>query len=89
LLHKIFCLVRLDLELKDRFGFQVEPQEWFLAPLPVIGEAINRIINGTIGTYTYDPNTARLIEHASSEKTQVKKAYRQGAIPFGGATFGR
>lgn len=29
LLHKFFGKARLDLELKDRFGGQVEPREWF------------------------------------------------------------
>ena len=41
LLHK-FLAARLDLELKDRFGSQVEPREWFLVPLAVIDEAIQR-----------------------------------------------
>jgi len=60
LLHKIFGRARLDLELKDRFGFSVEPREWFLVPLPAIEEAIDRITNGTIGSYIYDPSMARL-----------------------------
>ena len=40
LLHKFFRSARLDLELKDRFGSQVEPQEWFLVPLDAIEEAV-------------------------------------------------
>lgn len=42
LLHKFFAAARLDSELKDRFGFQVEPREWFLVPLGVIQEAIQK-----------------------------------------------
>jgi len=60
LLHKFFGSARLDLELKDRFGGQVEPREWFLVPLPAIDEAIQRIKDGTIGAFRYDPETARL-----------------------------
>ena len=60
LIHKFFGSARLDLELKDRFGSQVEPQEWFLIPLPVIDEAIQKIKEGTIGDFRYDPETARL-----------------------------
>lgn len=60
LLHKIFASARLDLELRDRFGFQVEPREWFLLPLPVIEEAIKRVMDGTIGDFLYDPKSARL-----------------------------
>jgi len=48
------------LELKDRFRAQVEPREWFLIPLPVIDAAIERIKDGTLGDFRYDPETARL-----------------------------
>ena len=60
LLQKFFGSARLDLELKDRFGAQVEPREWFLVPLPVIDEVIQKIKEGTIGKYRYDPEAARL-----------------------------
>lgn len=61
LLHKFFGKARLDLELKDRFGSQVEPREWFLVPFPVIEEAIEKLINGSIDKFRYDPETARII----------------------------
>jgi len=61
LLHKFFAHARLDLELKDRFGAQVEPREWFLVPLKAIDDAIARIKDGTIGNFRYDLNEARLI----------------------------
>jgi hypothetical protein len=60
LLHKVFGSARLDLELKDRFGSQVEPREWFLVPLPVIDEAIQRIKDGSIASFRYDCEAARL-----------------------------
>jgi len=60
LLHKFFGAARLDLELKDRFGSQVEPREWFLVPLPVIDEAIVKLKDGTIGDFRYDRESARL-----------------------------
>ncbi len=60
LLHRFFGNARLDLQLKDRFGGRVEPREWFLVPLPVIDEAIQRIKEGTIGGFRYGPETARL-----------------------------
>jgi hypothetical protein len=52
--------LRLDLELMDRFGLQVEPREWFLVPLAVIEEAIQKIKEGTIDGFRYDAETARL-----------------------------
>jgi hypothetical protein len=51
----------LDVELKDRFGSQVEPREWFLVPLSIIDEAIERIKDQSISSYRYDPVAARLI----------------------------
>lgn len=61
LLHRFFGNARLDLELKDRFGGQVEPREWFLVPLPVIDEAIEKLKQGTIGNFRYDPASARIV----------------------------
>jgi hypothetical protein len=63
-IHRIFDAARLDIEIKDRFGQPVIPREWFLVPLFVINEAIERIKNGTITGYTYDPKTASLAKAA-------------------------
>lgn len=63
LLHKFFAAARLDLELKDRFGSQVEPQEWFLVPLGVIEDTIEMIKDGTIENFHYEPKSARLIRN--------------------------
>jgi hypothetical protein len=60
LLHKFFAAARLDVELKDRFGGQVEPREWFLVSLPVIDEAIAKLMDGTISDFRYDPVTASI-----------------------------
>ena len=62
LIHRFFGSARLDLKLTDRFGVQVESREWFLVPLPVIEEAIQKITEGTIGSFRYDFETARLVE---------------------------
>jgi hypothetical protein len=60
LLHRFFAAARLDVALKDRFGLQVEPREWFFVPLPAIDEAIQKIKEGTIDRFRYDPKTAQL-----------------------------
>jgi hypothetical protein len=60
LIHRIFGAARLDIKIKDRFGNLVTPREWFLVPLFVIDEAIERIKDGTITGYVYDPKMARL-----------------------------
>jgi T5orf172 domain len=60
LLQKFFGSARLDLELKDRFGTPVKPKEWFLIPLEVIEEVIEKIKEGTIDQFRYDLETASL-----------------------------
>ncbi|MEW5424375.1 GIY-YIG nuclease family protein [Amorphus sp. 3PC139-8] len=66
LIHRIFGPARLDIEIKDRFGQPVIPREWFLVPLPVIDEAIDKITDGTIENYVYDPSIAKLREVGTS-----------------------
>lgn len=61
LLHRVFEPARLLITLTDRFGNPVVPREWFLVPLFVIDEAIERIKDGTITSYVYDPATASLV----------------------------
>ena len=61
LLHRFFDPARLDLQLKDRFGFDVEPREWFLVPLPIIEEAIRKLIDGTLPKYRYEPKEGRIV----------------------------
>ncbi|HIK40087.1 GIY-YIG nuclease family protein, partial [Thermoleptolyngbya sp. M55_K2018_002] len=60
LLHKFFDCVRLDMELKDRFGIPVQPKEWFFVSLSTIEEVIEKIKEGTINQFRYNPETASL-----------------------------
>ena len=60
LLHRIFGPARLNVEIADRFGNPVKPREWFLVPLPVIDEVVERVKDGSIVDYEYDPQTASL-----------------------------
>ena len=62
LLHQFLSAARLDMELKDRFGYVVEPKEWFLAPLPVIQEVVKKLMDGTIGDFRYDAGTAQIVK---------------------------
>ena len=61
LFHKLFAPVRLNIELKDRFGKPFQPREWFLVPLHVIKDAVDKIVDGTIERYRYDPQKACLV----------------------------
>lgn len=62
LLHRFFASARLDLAFQDRFGQEVEPREWFLVPLPIIEEAINKLMDGSIADYRYDPESAQIVQ---------------------------
>lgn len=61
LIHRVFEPARLDIEIKDRFGKPIAPREWFLVPMFVVDEAVERIKDGTITQYVYDPKSARLM----------------------------
>jgi hypothetical protein len=61
LIHRVFGPARLDIEIKDRFGQPIIPREWFLVPLFVVNEAVDRIKDGTITDYTYDPKAVALV----------------------------
>lgn len=60
LIHRFFTPARIEIEIKDRFGIPIKPREWFLVPLQAINEAIERIQDGTIAAYQYDPKEAKL-----------------------------
>lgn len=62
LIHRIFDPGRLNIEIKDRFGNPVVPREWFLVPRFVIDEVVEKIKDGTISGFKYDPKTASLVE---------------------------
>ena len=62
--HRLFAAAQLDLCIEDRFGNPVKPREWFLVPLPVIDEAVQRILDNSITGRVYDPATARLVARA-------------------------
>ena len=63
LLDDFFSAARLDIEIPDRFGKLVRPREWFLVPLAVIDETIQRIREGTITNFVYDREAATLVPY--------------------------
>lgn len=65
LFHRLFSAAQLDLTLEDRFGHPVKPREWFLVPLSVIDEAVQRIRDGSIIGMIYDPKSACLLSEDS------------------------
>jgi len=58
--HRLFSAAQIDLTIEDRFGRPVKPREWFLVPLSVIDEAVQRIVDGSITSVVYNPQQALL-----------------------------
>ena len=59
LIHKFFSNVNLEIEIPDR-GRTVTAREWFLVPLFVIDEMVEKIRDGSISEYYYDAGSASL-----------------------------
>lgn len=60
LIHRVFEPARLEIQIMDRFGRPVVPREWFLVPLFVIDQAVQRIKDGSITGYLYDAKSAAI-----------------------------
>ena len=63
-IHRVFESARLDIEIKDRFGQPVVPREWFLVPIFVVDQVIEKIKDGTITEFVYDSKMAKLVRSA-------------------------
>lgn len=83
LFHRLFAPARLSITIHDRFGHPVQPEEWFLVPLNVIDEAVQRIRDGSITEVIYDPQTAQLVGYAQIHDLRLDgpsiKSTKEGA----------
>jgi hypothetical protein len=61
LIHRVLHRVRFDTQISDRFGKAVRPREWFLVPLPIIDEIVERVGDGSLVGMIYDPAKAALV----------------------------
>ena len=61
LIHRFFEPAKLDIEIKDRFGNPIIPREWFLVPLFVIDEAVEKIKDGSIVDFLYDAKAGQIV----------------------------
>lgn len=53
-LHRVFGGAQLQVAIPGPLNRKVEPREWFIVPLPVIDEVIQRIKDESIVDYVYD-----------------------------------
>ncbi|HCL00022.1 MAG TPA: hypothetical protein DHW42_07975 [Candidatus Marinimicrobia bacterium] len=61
LLHNFFGNSCLELDVFDDKGKRHTPREWFIAPIEVIEQAIELIINGKIINYKFDSENMTII----------------------------
>lgn len=61
LLHNFFGNSCLELDVFDEKGKRHTPREWFIAPMGVIEQAIELIINGEIINYKFDAENMTII----------------------------
>jgi hypothetical protein len=62
LLHKFFSKSCLNIDIIDTTWKRYIPREWFIAPIDVIAEVIELIINWEIVKYKYDEENERIVE---------------------------
>lgn len=61
LIHRFFAHHCLNVDIYDKEGKRLTPREWFIVPLPIINEAINMLLNGSIINYVFDSETQKII----------------------------
>ena len=67
IIHQLLKPVQFQVSVFDDNGIEHQPQEWFVVPLPVVDVIIQKIMDGSIVGYTYNPTLECL------EKRVVKK----------------
>lgn len=60
LLHNFFGKACLNIDIYDENKQRHSPQEWFIAPIEVIEQAIELIISGEVVKYIYDVKSASI-----------------------------
>lgn len=61
LLHNFFGSSCLELDVFDKKGKRHTPREWFIAPIKIIEQAIELIINGKIVDYQFDAENMAIV----------------------------
>ena len=61
LLHNFFGNSCLEFDIFDEKGKRHTPREWFIAPIEVIEQAIELIINGKIVNYKFDADNMTIV----------------------------
>lgn len=66
IIHQIFSKRCLDVKIADKNGKLKNPKEWYIAPIRIIEQVIQLIINKKIQNYKFDHLLNKLIEKKNS-----------------------
>lgn len=69
LIHQLLKPVQFQVSVFDEKGVEHQPQEWFVVPLPVVDIIIQKIMDGSIVGYTYNPQLECLEKRIVKEQT--------------------
>ena len=69
LVHQLLKPVHYQVVVYDDEGVEHQPQEWFVVPLPVVDIIIQKIMDGSIVGYTYNPQLECLEKRIVKEKS--------------------
>ena len=69
LIHQVLKPVQFQVIVFDDRGVEHQPQEWFVVPLPVVDVIIQKIMDGSIVGYTYNPKLECLEKRIVKEKS--------------------
>lgn len=69
LVHQLLKPVQFQVSVFDDKGIEHEPQEWFIVPLPVVDVIIQKIMDGSIVGYTYNPQMECLEKRVVKNKS--------------------
>lgn len=74
LLHRFFGKACLAIDVINSEGKRHIPREWFVAPLPIIVEAIDLLTGGEIIDYAYDMDSQKIVKISDTGKRNGKKS---------------
>ena len=69
LIHQVLKPAQFQVSIFDDKGVEHQPQEWFVVPLPVVDVIIQKIMDGSIVGYTYNPEQECLEKRIIKEKS--------------------
>ena len=69
LIHQVLKPAQFQVFVYDDKGVEHQPQEWFVVPLPVVDVIIQKIMDGSLVGYTYNPEQDCLEKRIVKEKS--------------------